>query len=42
VYPSDLNHAVTIFGGWLMGKTEIRGINIMTVVKNYISDLNFG
>ena len=47
VFPSDLNHAGTVFGGWLMGKMDkaasiaIEDILISPAVTVAVSDMNF-
>ena len=47
VFPTDLNHAGTVFGGWLMGKMDkaasiaIEDILISPAVTVAVSDMNF-
>jgi acyl-CoA thioesterase YciA len=47
VFPSDLNHAGTVFGGWLMGKMDkaasiaIEDILISPAVTVAVSDMSF-
>lgn len=47
VFPTDLNHAGTVFGGWLMGKMDkaasiaIEDILISPAVTVAVSDMSF-
>ncbi|CAA6807937.1 MAG: Acyl-CoA thioesterase [uncultured Sulfurovum sp.] len=47
VFPTDLNHAGTVFGGWLMGQMDkaasiaIEDILISPAVTAAVSDMNF-
>lgn len=47
VFPSDLNHAGTVFGGWIMGKMDkaasiaIENILISPAVTVAVSDMSF-
>lgn len=47
VFPTDLNHAGTVFGGWLMGKMDkaasiaIENIVISPAVTVAVSDMSF-
>lgn len=47
VFPTDLNHAGTVFGGWLMGKMDkaasitIENILISGAVTVAVSDMSF-
>lgn len=47
VFPTDLNHAGTVFGGWIMGKMDkaasiaIENIVISPAVTVAVSDMNF-
>ncbi|WP_372999239.1 acyl-CoA thioesterase [Sulfurimonas sp.] len=47
VFPTDLNHAGTVFGGWIMGKMDkaasiaVENIIISPAVTVAVSDMNF-
>lgn len=47
VFPTDLNHAGTVFGGWIMGKMDkaasiqVEDIVISPAVTVAVSDMNF-